>query len=489
MSSSATSKLNFFTFKGKTRILHLTWIGFFVTFLVWFNHAPLLIAIQESFGLSDQQIKTLLILNVALTIPARIIIGMLVDVFGPRKTFSVLLFITALLCFAFSLSDSFTMLALTRFLLGFAGAGFVIGIRMISEWFPAKQMGLAEGIYKGMGNVGSAVAAVCLPTLALLIGGDDGWRYATASTGVIALIYSFIYYFTVTDTPVGSTYFRPNKTGGLEVTSKADFYFYLLLNIPMYGALAVLTWKVMLLGLLTETTSYIIYGMLGILYLFQCSQIYKVNSEIFKAPVDEIMQYKFKQVAILSLAYAVTFGVELSVVSMLPWFFMETYALPVSLAGIFGACFATVDIASCPSGGWISDTFGRKVSLVILLTGASLGFLVMAQITSDWPIAIAVAVMMGSSFFIGSAAGCVFAVVPLIKRRLTGQIAGMVGAYGNIGAVFFLTVFSFVTPSVFFLTIAIGVALAALASLFLDEPKGAMAEVMPDGSVQMIDVH
>ena len=353
---------------------------------------------------------------------------------------------------------------------------------MISEWFPAKQMGLAEGIYKGMGNVGSAVAAITLPTLALIIGGDDGWRYATASTGVIALVFSIIYYNTVTDTPVGSTYFKPNKTGGLEVTSKMDYYFYLLMNIPMYGALAVLTWKVTQLGLLTEMETSVIYAALITLYLFQCTQIHKVNTDIFVKPVDEVMQYKFKQVAILSIAYAVTFGVELSVVSMLPLFFKETFAVPVSIAGMLGACFATVDVISCPSGGWISDKFGRKMSLVVLLAGASLGFFLMSQINSEWPISLAVIVMMGCSFFTGSAAGCVFSVVPLIKRRLTGQIAGMVGAYGNIGAVFFLTVFSFVTPSVFFLTIAIGVAIAAVICLLLDEPKGAIAEVLPDGN-------
>lgn len=166
------------------------------------------------------------------------------------------------------------------------------------------------------------------------------------------------------------------------MTSKMDFYFYLLLNIPMYGALGVLTWKVLQLGLLTENTSYIIYAMLGGLYLFQCTQIYKVNAEIFEKPVDEVMQYKFKQVAILSLAYAVTFGVELSVVSMLPLFFKETFAVPVSIAGMLGACFATVDVVSCPSGGWISDKFGRKKSLVILLAGASVGFFLMSQINS-----------------------------------------------------------------------------------------------------------
>lgn len=82
-----------------------------------------------------------------------------------------------------------------------------------------------------------------------------------------------------------------------------------------------------------------------------------------------------------------------------------------------------------------------------------------------------------------------FAVVPLIRRRLTGQIAGMVGAYGNIGAVVFLTVFSFVSPSVFFVTIAGAIALAAIAALFLDEPQGTMAEVLPDGTVQLIEVH
>ena len=191
--SQNTIRANFLSFTGRAKILHMTWMAFFVTFLVWFSHAPLLLVIQESMGLTDQQIKTLLILNVALTIPARIITGMLVDVYGPKKMYSGMLLLTAGLCFFFAAATSFEVLALARFLMGFVGAGFVIGIRMISEWYPAKQLGLAEGIYKGMGNVGSAVAAVTLPTIALLFGGDDGWRYATAITGVIAFIFAFFY--------------------------------------------------------------------------------------------------------------------------------------------------------------------------------------------------------------------------------------------------------------------------------------------------------
>jgi nitrate/nitrite transporter NarK len=56
---------------------------------------------------------------------------------------------------------------------------------MIGEWFPAKETGLAQGIYAGFGNFGSAAAAVTLPSLALYFG-DNGWRYALLVTGAIA---------------------------------------------------------------------------------------------------------------------------------------------------------------------------------------------------------------------------------------------------------------------------------------------------------------
>ncbi|MCW8881353.1 MAG: MFS transporter, partial [Sedimenticola sp.] len=283
------SKLGLLSFSGKIRTLHITWFAFFLSFLVWFNHAPLLASIQQTLGLTGQEVKALLILNVALTIPARIIIGMLVDKFGPRIVYSSLLFASSFICFAFAMADSFEALAISRFLLGFVGAGFVIGIRMIGEWFPAKQVGLAEGIYGGWGNFGSAAAALSLPTLALLYGGDEGWRYAIASTGMITLVYSVIYYKLARNTPKGSTYFKPKKTGAMEVTSKGDFFFYLLMNIPMYAALAVLTWKLSPanLGMLSETVSYAIYVGLVALYAYQTSQVWRINGHIFTTPVPE----------------------------------------------------------------------------------------------------------------------------------------------------------------------------------------------------------
>jgi NNP family nitrate/nitrite transporter-like MFS transporter len=484
-------KLNLLSFTGKSRILHLTWFAFFLTFFVWFNHAPLMASIRDALGLTDQQVKTLLILNVALTIPARIAIGMLVDAFGPRRIYSFLLFISSFLCFGFAFADDFEQLALMRFLLGFVGAGFVIGIRMISEWFPAKQVGLAEGVYGGWGNFGSAAAALSLPTIALVFGGDNGWRYALALTGVMTLLYSVVYFFTVSDTPKGSTYFKPKKNGGMEVTSPGDFYLYLVMNIPLYAALALLAWKLgpANLALLGAGVTDLIYAMLAALYAFQCLRIYQINRHIFREDVPAFERYRFKQVAVLDLAYLVTFGSELAVVSMLPLFFKDTFGLSQVAAGLLASGYAFMNLVARPGGGLISDRFGRRKTLVILLAGLAGGYFLMSQITSGWPVALAVIVTVGCSFFVQAGEGAVFAMVPLVKRRLTGQVAGMAGAYGNVGAVAFLTVLSFVTPQLFFLVIA-GAAVLTLTAvfLFLDEPQGHMAEVMPDGTVHMIEV-
>jgi len=485
------SKINLLSFTGKTRILHLTWFAFFLTFYVWFNHAPLMASIRDALGLTDQQVKTLLILNVALTIPARIIIGMLVDAFGPRRIYSFLLFVSSFLCFGFAFTDDFERLALMRFLLGFVGAGFVIGIRMISEWFPAKQVGLAEGIYGGWGNFGSAAAALSLPTIALAFGGDNGWRYAIALTGVMTLVYSGIFFLTVSDTPKGSTYFKPKKNGAMEVTSPGDFFLYLAMNIPLYAALVLLAWKLgpSNLALLGAGVTDMIYAVLAGLYAFQCLRIYQINRHVFHEEVPAFERYRFRQVAVLDLAYLVTFGSELAVVSMLPLFFKDTFGLSQVAAGMLASGYAFMNLMARPGGGLISDRFGRRKTLLILLAGLAGGYFLMSQISSGWPVALAVIVTMGCSFFVQAGEGAVFAMVPLVKRRLTGQVAGMAGAYGNVGAVSFLTVLSFVTPQIFFLVIA-GAAVATLAAvfLFLEEPQGHMAEVMPDGTVHMIEV-
>ena len=477
--------------EGKIRTLHLAWFAFFLTFVIWFNHAPLLAHMRDSLGLSDQQLKALMVLNVALTIPARILIGILIDRFGPRAIYTGLLVSSSFLCFAVASAQSFEQLALARFSLGFVGSGFVIGIRLVSEWFPSRDVGLAEGIYGGWGNFGSAAAAMSLPAIAALFGGDDGWRYATALTGVIALVYAPIYYKNVRNTPKGSTYFKPKKSGGLEVTSRRDYYFYIGMNIPLFLSLGVLTWKLSSksIALLSNSAAAVISAGLFALFVFQVMQIHRVNREMLESGVPEIYRYKFKQVAVLSLSYLVTFGSELAVVSMLPLFILEMFeGVDPVVAGLIASVFAFMNLVARPSGGWLSDRLGRRSTLQVLIVGLAAGYFAMAQIDGEWPIALAVLAMIFCSFFVQAGEGAVFAVVPLVQRRMTGQIAGMTGAYGNVGAVLYLTILSFVEYSTFFLVIAASATLVFAALFYLEEPRGHMTEVREDGSVELIEV-
>ena len=485
-----SNKLNLLSFSGNIRILHLTWFAFFISFMVWFAHAPLMVIIRDSMHLTEQEVKILLILNVALTIPARIIVGMLVDKYGPKQLFSSILILGGFISIGFAFTQTYQQLAIVRFLLGFVGAGFVVGIRMISEWFPARQTGIAQGIYGGWGNFGSAGAAIILPSVAIYFGAENGWRYAIGLTGVIAIIYGIIYYFSVSNTPKGSTYFKPKKMGAMEVTSKMDLLLYIFMNLPMYLALAVLTWKLSAkMHWIDEMFAYTIYATLIVLYLFQVWKIIQVNKSIFHTEVPEMHRYAFKQIAILDLAYALTFGAELAVVSMLPLYYVDTFNVEPVMAGILAGIYPVINLFARPAGGWLSDKIGRKLTLGIVSAGAAVSFFILGNVTSEWALWLVVATTILAGIFSKAGSGAVYAMVPLIQRRMTGQFAGMVGAFGNVGGLSFLTVLSFVSSDIFFMTIAAtAVFVFICVVIFLNEPKGQMVEVLDDGTVELIDV-
>lgn len=492
------SSFSVFSFSDpKIKILHLSWIAFFITFFMWFCHVPLMPLIKDTFHLSLTEAKALLFLNVALTIPARTLVGSLVDKYGPRLMYSALLAISGVICFAFAWAQDYSQLAAARFLLGFAGAGFVVGIRLVTEWFPTKTAGTAQGIYGGWGNFGAAIANWTLPALAaaltLWTGAEYGWRIAVSLAGVVAIIYAGIFYALVRNTPKGATYFSPKKMGAMEVTSKGDFILYLLMTLPIFIAMAIICWRLSpaQVGLLSNFVTYSIWAGLIVWFFWQVYNAYSINKGNLNGEVEAIHRYKFKQVALLDLAYAVTFGSEVAVVSMMPLMFSaeDSYAYSLGKASLMAGCFMAMNLIARPGGGWLSDRMGRKKTLLLTVIGSAIGYVGLSMMTSEWSLSLIAAVVIFCAFFVQAGAGATFGVVPTIKRRLTGQIAGMTGAYGNVGAASFLLINSFYSPTVFFTVIAVSCAsVFVLLLIFMDEPKGKIAEILPDGTVELIDV-
>lgn len=106
----------------------------------------------------------------------------------------------------------------------------------------------------------------------------------------------------------------------------------------------------------------------------------------------------------------------------------------------------------------------------MILLCLSICYFGMSFISSQWPLVLALLLTVCCSVFVQAGAGSVFSFVPLIKKRITGQVSGMVGAFGNIGGVAFLTVLSFVSPSLFFQVIGIVALVCFVTAFFLKEP-------------------
>ncbi|WP_260839228.1 MFS transporter [Methylomonas koyamae] len=478
--------------QGKAKVLHMSWIAFFISFVIWFNHASLLVLIQQDVGISETEAEILLLLNVALTIPARVITGMLVDRFGAKISYSVLLAVCSIPCFMFASAENFAELAWSRFLLGFIGAGFVVGVRIIGDWFPASQVGTAEGIYAGWGNFGSAFAAIFLPGLAFYFGAEHGWRTAIALTGGIALVYSVIYYFSVENFPPEIAALKTRRSATMEVTSIRDLFLYMLSLAPLYTTMSLLAWKLSTpeIAVISPGYTLMLHSVVWLLFLIHCYQLVNNNADRLSQPIASIHHYRYKQVFILAIAYLVTFGSKLAVLSMLPIFFYKTFNQTQGLgmldAGLLASSFVVTNVIARPAGGWLSDKIGRKLSLTLFSAGLAGGYLLMAFISPQWSIAVTVVVTLVCSIFMQAAEGAIFAFVPLVKRAITGEVAGIVGAYGNAGAIVFLILLTFVSATAFFLILSACCLLLLGLIYYLEEPKNYITEIMPDGSLLKI---
>lgn len=462
------------------RALHLTWIAFFITFYVWFNMAPLASSmLRAADWLTKDDIRLFAIANVALTIPARVILGAALDRFGPRRVFSLLMVVMAIPALVFAFGTTREQLLVSRLVLSSVGASFVVGIHMTALWFRPRDIGFAEGFYAGWGNFGSAAAAMTLPTIALhFYGGDDGWRWAIATSAVVMAAYGVFYWFAITDGPTAETHRKPRKALALEVSSWRDLALLMLFTVPLFGVLGVLVWRVRNMGYLDDLTAGALYAAIGVAVLYQLVQAWRQNAPILRRGVPADDRYPFTSVAALNTTYFANFGAELAVVSMLPLFFEETWGLTAAAAGLIAASFAFVNLFARPMGGLVSDRMGnRKFVMLAYMFGIGVGFALMSLLDSTWPLIVAVALTIFCSFFVQGAEGATFGIIPSIKRRVTGQISGMAGAYGNVGAVVYLTVFTFVDSQTFFMIISAGAFVSWLVCLiWLKEPEGGFGD-------------
>lgn len=90
-----------------------------------------------------------------------VLFGMLGDRFGRVKTFTYTIFVFALATALMSIANNITSIYIFRFIAGIgAGGEYGLGITLIAEAFPKKELGRMSSIASIGGQVGAVAAAI-----------------------------------------------------------------------------------------------------------------------------------------------------------------------------------------------------------------------------------------------------------------------------------------------------------------------------------------
>jgi NNP family nitrate/nitrite transporter-like MFS transporter len=174
---------------------------------------------------------------------------------------------------------------------------------------------------------------------------------------------------------------------------------------------------------------------------------------------------------------------------MLPIFFEKTFHIEHAAAAMIAATYPFLNLFSRPSGGLVSDKFGsRKWTMALVSIAIGVSYLLASQINQSWAVPLAVAVTMLAALFAQAGCGSTYAIVPLIKKEITGQVAGNVGAYGNFGGVVYLTIFSLTNAQFLFEIMGIAAMVCGfMCAFFLKEPRDSFGLENVGGSSSLLE--
>jgi NNP family nitrate/nitrite transporter-like MFS transporter len=151
---------------GHLQTLGCAFLYFDISFMVWVLLGALANSIVPRFGLNDAEKGLMVALPLLGGSLLRLVLGLLTDHIGARRTGLLGLALTLVpLVLGWLWADSFPRLLLVGLLLGVAGASFAVALPLAGRWYPPQYQGVAKGI-AGAGNSGTALATFFGPRLA-----------------------------------------------------------------------------------------------------------------------------------------------------------------------------------------------------------------------------------------------------------------------------------------------------------------------------------
>lgn len=374
---------NFFKLNlPQIRAFHMSWFAFFLCFFAWFGIAPLMTVVREELSLTQEQVGWCIISSVAITVIARLVIGLLCDRVGPRLTYTWLLVLGSLPVMGIGVAHNFESFLVCRLLIGAIGASFVVTQYHTSVMFAPNCIGTANATSAGWGNLGGGVTQLVMPLLfAFFVGvvglsAAYGWRASMLVAGIVCFLTGLAYYRFTQDAPDGN--FKELRASG---------------KLPEKKQTVGSFW----------------------------------------------LACKDYRVWALFVIYGACFGIELTINNVAALYFADYFDLGLAAAGLTAAAFGLMNLFARTLGGLFGDRFGarwglrgRVMWLFMVLFCEGLALMLFSQMSV---LILAIPTLILFSLFVQMSEGATFSVVPFINKNALGSVAGIVGAGGNAGAV------------------------------------------------------
>ncbi|KAF7367593.1 Nitrate/nitrite transporter [Mycena sanguinolenta] len=439
-----------------SRAFHLSWLGFFVAFLSWFAFPPLMpVAIKNDLKLSHAEIANSNIVALVATLVVRVVSGPLVDRYGPRKVMAGLLILGAIPSGLAGTAHSAETLYILRFFIGILGGTFIPCQAWTSCFFDSSVVGRANAFVGGWGNMGGGAAfAIMVSTYSSLrsdgLSEHSAWRVAFAAVPVpILLSVAVLTLVLGQDHPAGAWSQRHNLPA-TAVALEHGHHVYIDANEQTPAEHKDKKERPVETG---KTFGNVISV---VDFAVNESLTFESGMEILASPLTWLP----------ALAYFTTFGLELALDAQMENTLFALFRQRISgfdqtRAGYYTSIFGFLNLVTRPFGGYLGDvvykkhgTKGKKV--LTLLCGLVMGVTFLAggvylQNNHTVPHPPALPVVMGifavAAIFSEIGNGANFGLVPHCNPYNNGVMTGIVGAFGNMGGIFFALIFRFQTAS------------------------------------------
>lgn len=174
---------------------HMILLVCFITIINYLDRTALGVAaptIMNDLGITKEQYSWVVsAFQLAYTI-GQPIMGFFIDTIGLKLGFFICAIIWGLATMAHALTGSWQGLAFMRGIMGFSEASAIpAGVKTATTWFPAKERGIATGVF----NMGTSFGAMLAPPLIAWCIMFHSWQFAFIVAGALAIIAAFVWFF------------------------------------------------------------------------------------------------------------------------------------------------------------------------------------------------------------------------------------------------------------------------------------------------------